>query len=198
MNDAHDARRRAGRDRGPGGAGRRAAAGHPRRQGSPASARRARSGRRARRSRSGTSTRSLDADAFDDDGWFRTGDLGRFDEAGNLTITGRLKDVIIRKGENISAKEVEDLLFTHPQVADVAVVGLPDDERGERVCAVVVTAPGEADITFEEMGRHLLDAGLITRKLPEQLEVVDALPRNPSGKIVKFELRDRFAGPAPA
>ena len=141
---------------------------------------------------------SLDAAAFDEDGWFRTGDLGRFDEAGNLTITGRLKDVIIRKGENISAKEVEDLLFTHPQVADVAVVGLADDERGERVCAVVVTAPGEADITFEEMGRHLLDAGLITRKLPEQLEVVDALPRNPSGKIVKFELRDRFAGPAPA
>ena len=136
---------------------------------------------------------ALDAAAFDDDGWFRTGDLGRVDEAGNLTITGRLKDVIIRKGENISAKEVEDLLFTHPQVADVAVVGLQDAERGERVCAVVVTAPGEADITFEEMARHLLDAGLITRKLPEQLEVVDALPRNPSGKVVKFELRDRFA-----
>jgi len=135
---------------------------------------------------------ALDAAAFDDDGWFRTGDLGRVDGAGNLTITGRLKDVIIRKGENISAKEVEDLLFTHPQVADVAVVGLQDAERGERVCAVVVTAPGEADITFEEMARHLLDAGLITRKLPEQLEVVDALPRNPSGKVVKFELRDRF------
>ncbi len=135
---------------------------------------------------------ALDAAAFDEDGWFRTGDLGRVDEAGNLTITGRLKDVIIRKGENISAKEVEDLLFTHPQVADVAVVGLQDAERGERVCAVVVTAPGEADITFEEMARHLTGAGLITRKLPEQLEVVDALPRNPSGKVVKFELRDRF------
>jgi acyl-CoA synthetase (AMP-forming)/AMP-acid ligase II len=137
---------------------------------------------------------ALDAAAFDEDGWFRTGDLGRFDEAGNLTITGRLKDVIIRKGENVSAKEVEDLLFTHPQVADVAVVGLPDEERGELVCAVVVTAPGEADITFEAMSRHLLDAGLITRKLPERLEVVDALPRNPSGKVVKFELRDQFSG----
>jgi non-ribosomal peptide synthetase component E (peptide arylation enzyme) len=137
---------------------------------------------------------ALDAEAFDDEGWLRTGDLGTLDESGNLTITGRLKDVIIRKGENISAKEVEDLLFTHPQVADVAVVGLPDAERGERACAVVVTAPGQADIGFDGMTRHLLDAGLITRKLPEQLEIVDALPRNPSGKIVKFQLRDRFAG----
>jgi acyl-CoA synthetase (AMP-forming)/AMP-acid ligase II len=136
---------------------------------------------------------SLDADAFDEDGWFRTGDLGMLDEAGNLTITGRLKDVIIRKGENISAKEVEDLLFTHPQVAEVAVVGLPDDERGELACAVVVTAPGAEPISMDEMRRHLLDAGLITRKLPEQLEIVDTLPRNPSGKIVKFELRDRFS-----
>lgn len=136
---------------------------------------------------------ALDADAFDEQGWFRTGDLGTLDADGNLTITGRLKDVIIRKGENISAKEVEDLLFTHPQVADVAVVGLPDDERGERACAVIVTPPGAEPITFDEMTRHLLDAGLITRKLPEQLEVVEALPRNPSGKIVKFELQKRFA-----
>jgi cyclohexanecarboxylate-CoA ligase len=135
---------------------------------------------------------ALDADAFDDDGWFRTGDLGRLDAQGNLTITGRLKDVIIRKGENISAKEVEDLLFTHPQVGDVAVIGLPDAESGERACAVVVTAPDQEPITFEAMTQHLRDAGLITRKLPEQLELVDALPRNPSGKIVKFELQQRF------
>ncbi|MGH2785528.1 MAG: AMP-binding protein, partial [Actinomycetota bacterium] len=85
---------------------------------------------------------ALDTDAFDDEGWFRTGDLGRLDADGNVTITGRLKDIIIRKGENISAKELEDLLFTHPQVGDVAVVGLPDPESGERACAVVVTAPG--------------------------------------------------------
>ncbi|MBN2622171.1 MAG: AMP-binding protein, partial [Acidimicrobiales bacterium] len=135
---------------------------------------------------------SLDAAAFDDEGWFRTGDLGTLDAEGNLTITGRLKDIIIRKGENISAKEVEDLLFTHPLVGDVAVIGLPDDESGERACAVVVPAPGQQPITFDEMTRHLLDAGLITRKLPEQLEVVDALPRNPSGKIVKFELQKQF------
>jgi cyclohexanecarboxylate-CoA ligase len=136
---------------------------------------------------------SLDAEAFDEDGWFRSGDLGRVDEGGNVTITGRLKDVIIRKGENIPAKEVEDLLFTHPKVADVAVVGLPDAERGELACAVVVTAPGQDDLTFEEMTGHLRSAGLITRKLPEQLELVDALPRNPAGKILKFELQNRFA-----
>jgi non-ribosomal peptide synthetase component E (peptide arylation enzyme) len=135
---------------------------------------------------------ALDADAFDADGWFRTGDLGRLDERGNLTITGRLKDVIIRKGENIPAKEVEDLLFTHPKVDDVAVVGLQDAERGERACAVVVPAAGQEPLGFDEMTAHLLDAGLITRKLPEQLELVDALPRNPSGKILKFELQARF------
>jgi acyl-CoA synthetase (AMP-forming)/AMP-acid ligase II len=139
---------------------------------------------------------TLDAEAFDDEGWFRTGDLGTVDADGNVSITGRLKDVIIRKGENISAKEVEDLLFTHPQVADVAVVGLPDAERGELACAIVVTASGHEPITFDEMSRHLLDAGLITRKLPERLELVDVLPRNPAGKIVKFELRKKYSGEA--
>jgi non-ribosomal peptide synthetase component E (peptide arylation enzyme) len=136
--------------------------------------------------------RALDAAAFDEDGWFRTGDLGTLDADGNLTITGRLKDVIIRKGENISAKEVEDLLFTHPKVADVAVVGLPDPASGERACAVVVPAEGQEPLSFAEMTDHLLGAGLITRKLPEQLELVEALPRNPSGKILKFELQARF------
>ena len=81
---------------------------------------------------------SLDADAFDADGYLRTGDLGRLDGAGNVAITGRVKDIIIRNMENISAKEVEDLLFTHPAVADAAVIGLPDARTGERVCAVVV------------------------------------------------------------
>jgi cyclohexanecarboxylate-CoA ligase len=137
---------------------------------------------------------ALDAEAFDDEGWFRTGDLGELDADGNLTITGRLKDVIIRKGENISAKEVEDLLFTHPKVGDVAVVGIKDAERGERACAVVVPAEGAEPLAMDEMTEHLLAGGLITRKLPEQLEIVDALPRNPSGKIVKFELQKRFAG----
>ena len=94
---------------------------------------------------------SLDADAFDDEGFFRTGDLGMLNERGMLTITGRLKDVIIRKGENVSAKEVEDHLYRHPKVADVAVIGLPDAERGEMVCAVVQTAEGAEPITLPEL-----------------------------------------------
>ena len=81
-------------------------------------------------------------EAFDADGFFRTGDLGSVDEHGNLTVSGRLKDVIIRKGENIAAKDVEDVLYEHPDVADVAVIGLPDSERGERACAVVVLRDG--------------------------------------------------------
>ena len=137
---------------------------------------------------------SLDAAAFDDDGYVRTGALGRIDDRGTVVITGRLKDVIIRKGENVSAKEVEDLLYTHPKVGDVAVIGLPDAASGERVCAVVQTAEGQDAITFEEMTAHLTGAGLITRKLPEQLEFVDVIPRNPSGKILKHVLRDQYSG----
>ena len=133
---------------------------------------------------------ALDADAFDDDGWFRTGDLGRVDDDGNVTITGRLKDVIIRKGENISAKEVEDLLYTHPKVADVAVIGLPDAERGERVCAVVGHGGGRRAARVRRDGRPPARApGSSPASSPEQLEVVDALPRNPSGKIVKSSCR---------
>ncbi|MCB1026946.1 MAG: AMP-binding protein, partial [Microthrixaceae bacterium] len=134
------------------------------------------------------------AAAFDDDGWFRTGDLGILREDGHLALTGRLKDVIIRKGENISAKEVEDLLFTHPKVGDVAVIGLPDEERGERVAAIVERAEGTDDLTFAEMSAHLNEAGLMTRKIPEQLEVVDALPRNETlRKVLKFKLRETYA-----
>jgi acyl-CoA synthetase (AMP-forming)/AMP-acid ligase II len=135
---------------------------------------------------------SLDADAFDDDGYLRTGDLGKLDADGNVTITGRVKDIIIRNMENISAKELEDILFTHAKIADVAVIGLPDPKTGERAVAVVVPAdPGDPP-TLSEISDHLLGAGLMKQKLPEQIEIVDALPRNPTGKIVKFELRDRF------
>jgi acyl-CoA synthetase (AMP-forming)/AMP-acid ligase II len=136
---------------------------------------------------------SLDADAFDEDGWFRTGDLGHLDADGYVTLTGRLKDVIIRKGENISAKEIEDLLYQHPKVGDVAVIGLPDRERGERVCAVVETATGAEPLEFAEMVSYLKGQDLMVQKIPEQLEVVEALPRNNTlGKILKTDLRDQF------
>lgn len=130
--------------------------------------------------------------AFDEAGYFRTGDLGRLNERGMLTITGRLKDVIIRKGENVSAKEVEDELYKHPKVGDVAVIGLPDERSGERVCAIIQTAQGQDDIGFDEMSEFLRGEGLMVQKLPEQLEIIDAIPRNPAGKIPKHELKKQY------
>jgi len=136
---------------------------------------------------------SLDAEAFDDEGFFRTGDLGFVDAEGYVVITGRLKDVIIRKGENISAKEVEDLLYTHEKVADVAVIGLPDQALGERCCAVVALQDAGNPLEFDEMVDFLKGKGLMVQKIPEQLETVGVIPRNPSGKIVKHVLRDQYA-----
>ena len=137
---------------------------------------------------------SLDADAFDDDGYFRTGDLGRLDDKGHLVVTGRLKDVIIRKGENVSAKEVEDALYGNDKVGDVAVIGLPDERSGERVCAVVQTAEGQDDLTMEEMVEHCKGTGMMMQKVPEQLEIIDAIPRNPAGKILKHVLKEQYWG----
>jgi cyclohexanecarboxylate-CoA ligase len=139
---------------------------------------------------------ALDETAFDAHGRFRTGDLGVMRADGHVTLTGRLKDVIIRKGENISAKEVEDILYTHPKVGDVAVIGLTDRERGERVCAVVETAPGQDPLTFLEMVEWCKGAGLMTQKIPEQLEVRDALPRNATLKVLKYQLRDELKATA--
>jgi cyclohexanecarboxylate-CoA ligase len=135
---------------------------------------------------------SLNAEAFDDEGYFRTGDLGRLNERGMLTITGRLKDIIIRKGENVSAKEVEDHLYKHSKVADVAVIGLPDERSGERVCAIVSIAEGNDELAFSEMVEFLRDEGLMIQKIPEQLEIIDVVPRNPAGKILKNDLKARF------
>jgi cyclohexanecarboxylate-CoA ligase len=137
---------------------------------------------------------ALDAEAFTADGWFRTGDLGTLDAAGYLRITGRRKDIIIRKGENISARELEDLLAAHPAVAEAAIVGLPDAVAGEIACAVVRLRPGAAPPTLAGVAEHLTAQGLSRRKLPERLEVVDDFPRTASGKIVKRVLRERLAG----
>ena len=119
---------------------------------------------------------SLDAAAFDDDGWFRTGDLGVIDADGNVTVTGRIKDIIIRNAENISALEIEDALYQHPAVVDVAVVAAPDPRTGERVCAFVVPAPGATPPTLQSLAEHCRSLGLAVQKCPEQLELVDALP----------------------
>jgi acyl-CoA synthetase (AMP-forming)/AMP-acid ligase II len=133
----------------------------------------------------------LNADAFDADGWFRSGDRGRIDDAGNVTVTGRIKDAIIRNAENISALEIEGVLATHPGVADVAVIGVPDERTGERVCAVIV-AEGGVDVTLPSLFDHCQANGLSKHKSPERLELVQALPRNLTGKVLKNELRARF------
>jgi cyclohexanecarboxylate-CoA ligase len=131
---------------------------------------------------------ALNAAAFLPGGWFRTGDVGRIDADGYLTVTDRLKDIIIRGGENISSKEVEDLLITHPAVEDVAVIPVPDPALGERVCAVVVARPG---LTFdvEQAREHFAAAGAARQKTPEVIVLADELPRTPSGKVRKDVLR---------
>ncbi len=133
---------------------------------------------------------SLDAEAFTTDGFFKTGDLASVDGNGFLTIHGRLKDIIIRNGENISAKEVEDLLYLHPAVREVAVVAMPDHETGERACAYVVVDEGRT-FTFADMTEHLAGQQVARQKFPERLEIWSGeLPKTASGKIQKFRLRD--------
>ena len=136
----------------------------------------------------GYSDAALNAAAFLPGRWFRTGDVGRLDADGYLTVTDRLKDIIIRGGENISSKEVEDLLVTHPAVADVAVIPSPDPLMGERVCAVIVTRPGFS-FDVDQARTHFAAAGAARQKTPEVVMLVDELPRTPSGKVRKDVLR---------
>jgi cyclohexanecarboxylate-CoA ligase len=130
--------------------------------------------------------------AWDTEGWFETGDLARMDEDGYIRITGRSKDVIIRGGENIPVVEIENLLYRHPKVQDVAVVAMPDPRLGERACAFVVPRSGERP-SFDEMTAFLAREGMAKNYWPERLELVEAMPRTPSGKIQKFKLRETAA-----
>jgi cyclohexanecarboxylate-CoA ligase len=134
---------------------------------------------------------ALNADAFTPDGWFRTGDLATFTE-GAVTIRGRQKDIIVRGGENISAKEVEDLLFEHPQVREVAVVAMADPVLVERVCAFVVPAPGTSP-TLDSLCELLTGRRIARQKHPERLELVEELPKTASGKVQKYVLRSLLA-----
>jgi len=131
--------------------------------------------------------------AFTPDGFLRSGDLAVVDASGFVRITGRKKDIIIRKGENLSAKAIEDELHDHPKVADVAVIGVPDAASGERVCACVVLRPGTDGMTLAELRAFMSERRVMAQKIPEQIELVDELPRNATGKVKKFELRARFA-----
>jgi acyl-CoA synthetase (AMP-forming)/AMP-acid ligase II len=132
---------------------------------------------------------ALTAAAFDDEGWYHTGDVGVLDEQGYLTITDRVKDIIIRGGENVSAAEVEEALQTLPGVAEIAVVAAPDERLGEHACAIVRLRPGAAPVTLGDVTAHLSGVGLARQKWPEELRVVDDFPRTASGKIRKVDLR---------
>jgi fatty-acyl-CoA synthase len=131
------------------------------------------------------------AAAIDADGWLHTGDLCAMDARGYCTVEGRLKDMIIRGGENIYPRELEELLFRHPSVGEVAVLGLPDAKWGEQVAAFVRAAPGQT-IRKDELVEYLR-AQLSPHKTPRHWFVVDAFPLTGSGKIQKFKLRERWA-----
>lgn len=139
----------------------------------------------------------LSQESFLDDGWFRTGDQAWMDEDGYIKITGRIKDLIIRGGVNISPADIESVVFSHPRVANAAVVGMPDPRLGERICAFVILSEGN-DLEIPELQDWMAKAGVAKPKWPERIEVVDAFPMTPSGKVQKFRLRemiaDRLAG----
>ncbi len=139
---------------------------------------------------------ALTAGAFDEEGWYRTGDVGVLDKDGYLTLTDRVKDVIIRGGENVSSAEVEGALLTLSGVAEVAVVAAPDERLGEHVCAVVRMLPGAEPVTLDDLTRHLEEVGLARQKWPEDLRLVDDFPRTASGKIRKIDLRARLRSEA--
>ncbi|MCT1351995.1 MULTISPECIES: class I adenylate-forming enzyme family protein [Gordonia] len=135
---------------------------------------------------------ALDASALDEQGYFRTGDLGFLNAAGRLAVTGRIKDIIIRKMENISAREVEEALIDHPAIADLSVIGMPDEETGERVCAVVVPSDSSAPPDLGSLHEYLATTTLNKRRYPEQIEVIAQIPRNSLGKINKSQLREEL------
>lgn len=136
---------------------------------------------------------ALNPESFLPGCWFRTGDIGRVDTRGYVTITDRKKDIIIRGGENISSTEIEEVLLAHPDIEDAAVVAMPDAIYGERVCAFVTVREG-AEVTLPGVAVHFKSRNIGHQKIPEHLEIVGQLPRNSSGKIKKFKLRELARG----
>ena len=129
-----------------------------------------------------------EAEAFTADGYFRTGDLGRIVDERFVVISGRKKDLIIRHGENISPKEIEDLLAPHPDIAEISIVGIPSERTGETACAFIVPR-GAPQLTVESLGQYLSSQGVARYKFPERVELRDSMPRNATGKILKHVLR---------
>ena len=129
------------------------------------------------------------AAAIDENGWLHTGDLARRDENGYYKITGRIKDMIIRGGENIYPKEIEDFIYTHPKVSDGQVIGVPDRQYGEEIMACVVLKPGEA-MTEEEL-KDYVASHMAKHKVPRYVDFVDSFPMNAAGKILKYKMREQ-------
>ncbi len=129
------------------------------------------------------------AAAIDADGWLHTGDLACRTPEGNFRITGRLKDMIIRGGENIYPKEIEEFIYTHPKVSDVQVIGVPDKQYGEEIMACIILKPGE-EMTVDEMKKYVLDH-MARHKVPKYIDFVDSFPTNAAGKILKYKMREQ-------
>ena len=128
------------------------------------------------------------AAAIDEEGWLHSGDLARRDENGNYKITGRIKDMIIRGGENIYPKEIEDFIYTHPKVSDVQVIGVPDKQYGEEIMACVILKPGETSSEAEI--KEFVSSHMAKHKTPRYVTFVDAFPMNAAGKILKYKMRE--------
>jgi non-ribosomal peptide synthetase component E (peptide arylation enzyme) len=128
------------------------------------------------------------------DGWVRTGDIGYLQPDGRIVVTGRTKDLIIRKGENIAPDEIENELLAHPLIDEVAVLGRPDELRGEMVCAVVRRSPRHRDVTLDELCAFLDERGLMKQKWPERLLFLDEFPLTGLGKVAKAELAQLVSG----
>ena len=128
------------------------------------------------------------AAAIDKDGWLHTGDLCRRLPDGNFKVTGRIKDMIIRGGENIYPKEIEDFIYTHPKVSDVQVIGVPDKDYGEEIMACVILKPGEK--SSEEEIKDYVRTHMAKHKTPRYVAFVDAFPMNAAGKILKYKMRE--------
>ena len=130
-------------------------------------------------------------DTVDEDGWLHSGDLASYDEQGNFRITGRLKDMIIRGGENIYPKEIEEFIYTHPAVKDVQVIGVPDEKYGEEIMACIILKES-GSLTVAEMSDYI-KASMARHKVPKYIEFVEAFPMNAAGKILKYKMREEAA-----
>ena len=129
------------------------------------------------------------AAVIDEEGWLHTGDLARRLPDGNYKITGRIKDMIIRGGENIYPKEIEDFIYTHPKVKDVQVIGVPDEQYGEEIMACVILKEGET-LTEDEL-KEYVKSHMAKHKTPRYVSFVDAFPMNGAGKILKYKMREQ-------